>query len=677
MTVSIKQPSHERYRPDIDGLRAIAVLSVVLYHGGIPAFTGGFVGVDIFFVISGYLITGIILRELEAGDFTFAGFYARRVKRIFPALFATLALSAIAAFFLLIPSDLKSFGESFNATVLFFSNFHFLKQVGYFDGPAIDKPLLHTWSLAVEEQFYMAWPIILMLIYRLVPRRTVAVIAGLALLSFILAEFRMYGHQKDAFYISWLRGWELMIGAGLAAAALKAPQRAAAPLVGAGLAAIAFAVFAYNSSTPFPGFHAVLPCAGAAFIIAGGSIPNRFTAMLGFGPIRFIGLISYSLYLVHWPLFSFAHLYLDRPLTLAESLAIVAASILLSALSWRYIETPFRRVRLPDKAVILRAVPVGAALYAIGLSFFLTEGLPARVNQGVLQADAATNEREWSITAYCHDADVIKAHSGHSCALGAATRDDYDFFVWGDSHAHHYVPALDALAKNSGQSGLMFSMLGCPPFLGGATVTKRCHDYNDSIYAWAKQQKRLRFVVLAGYWLQHTKDFEEAAADGDAYEKPPLAAAVKALQDLNLSVVILDQVPDFAQSAPLCAARALMYGRDAEACVKLSKAEFTARYRPVASYMSALKAHYGLTVASPLEGLCDRDACYATWNGEYLFRDNNHLRPVGALHLMPYLDIPGFKTPAKKEALAASIPAFGAAIENSSIGGSAPSQAAP
>lgn len=677
MTVSMTQPSHSRYRPDIDGLRAIAVLSVVLYHGNIPGFPGGFVGVDIFFVISGYLITGIILRELEAQDFTFAGFYARRVKRIFPALFALLALSALAAVFLLIPAELKSFGESFNATVLFFSNFHFLKQVGYFDGPAIDKPLLHTWSLAVEEQFYMAWPIILILIYRLVPRRTVAVIAGLALVSFILAEFRMYGHQKDAFYISWLRGWELMIGAGLAAAALRLPERAAAPLVGAGLIAIAIAVFGYNTSTQFPGFHAVVPCAGAAFIIAGGSASNRLTAMLGWGPIRFIGLISYSLYLVHWPLFSFAHLYLDRPLTLAEGVGIVAASILLSALSWRYVETPFRRVRLPDKAVIMRAVAVGAALYGIGLTFFLTDGLPFRVGPGVLQAEAAGHPSEWSIKAYCRDVDVVREHSGQSCALGAATREDYDFFVWGDSHAHHYVPALDTMAKNSGQSGMMFSMLGCPPFLGGATVTKRCHDYNDRIYAWAKQQKHLRFVVLAGYWLQHAKDFEEAAGANDAFERPPLAAAVKALQGLNLSIVVLDQVPNFAQSVPLCAARALMYGRDAEACVKLSRTEFTLRYRPVASYMSALKAHYGLTVASPLEGLCDRNTCYAMANGEYLFRDNNHLRPVGALHLMPYMDIPGLKTVAKKEARAAGVPAFGIAIENSPIGSPAPPQAVP
>ena len=332
------------YRPDIDGLRAIAVLSVVLYHASLPGFSGGFVGVDIFFVISGYLISELIWRDLGRGRFSLTDFYARRIRRIFPALCAVLAASAVAAYFLLIPSDLIAVGKSLKATVLFYSNFQLLKEVGYFDAPAMDKPLLHTWSLSVEEQFYAVWPLLLLAMARFLPaRRVLAAVLILAAVSLLLAQLKLAQHPKDAFYVSYYRMWELMTGAALAIASpFVLKRRLAGSVAMAGLVAIAYSVFFYNSSTPFPDLTAMAPCFGAALVIAAGGSPNPVSAVVGFRPFRFIGLISYSLYLIHWPLLSFAHLYLNDVLDLPQRMVIVALSIVLAYLSWRFHETPFR-----------------------------------------------------------------------------------------------------------------------------------------------------------------------------------------------------------------------------------------------------------------------------------------------------------------------------------------------
>src|SRR5215469_3867521 len=222
------------YRPDIDGLRAIAVLAVVLYHAQIPGFSGGFVGVDVFFVISGFLITGIVWSGIQDQEFSLQDFYVRRIKRIFPALFTVLLLCSIAAFIFLIPSDLEKFGQSGNSAILFYSNFYWLKHTEYFDAPARENLLLHTWSLAVEEQFYGVWPLILLLLAKAKSiKKPVYIIAALALISFLLAEARLPGHAKDAFYLPWCRAWELLMGAALAVAppAIR-PGRLAEALTG-------------------------------------------------------------------------------------------------------------------------------------------------------------------------------------------------------------------------------------------------------------------------------------------------------------------------------------------------------------------------------------------------------------------------------------------------------------
>ncbi len=345
-------------RADIDGLRALAVVPVVLYHFHVAPFGGGYVGVDVFFVISGFLITGLIHAEMRSGEYSLAAFYERRARRILPALFAVVAAAAVAALFLLFPADLRRFGESVAATALFVSNFDFWQQSGYFDAGAEAKPLLHTWSLAVEEQFYLLFPLLLGL-FRSAGRRGLLLLAGgLALASFGFGLWAVRAYPAMAFYLAPARVWELMLGAILALAEVPRPPRWIAEALSLlGLALLAVAVFAFSPDTPMPGANALLPCLGAALLIYANGAGDTLAARgLSLRPMVFAGLISYSLYLWHWPVFVFARYLRVAPLGAAETLALIALSVGLAVLSWRFVERPFRD---PAAAVAAKHLHLG------------------------------------------------------------------------------------------------------------------------------------------------------------------------------------------------------------------------------------------------------------------------------------------------------------------------------
>ena len=627
------------YRADIDGLRAIAVLSVVLYHAGLPGFSGGFVGVDIFFVISGYLISGIIWRERGRGQFSLADFYARRIRRIFPALCTVLAASAVAGWFLLIPTDLAAVGKSLNATALFYSNFQLLKEVGYFDAPAMDKPLLHTWSLSVEEQFYAVWPLLLLAMARFLPaRRVLPVLLMLAAVSLVLAQLKLAAHPKDAFYVSYYRMWELMTGAALAIASpFVLRQRLRAFMATVGLAAIAFPVFFYDSTTPFPGLTALAPCLGAAFVIAAGSSPNRISSILGIGPIRFVGLISYSLYLIHWPLLSFAHLYLNDVLNLPERIVIVVLSVFLAYLSWRFIEMPFRVPASSQGKTFFRGALAAGVLCVAGVAFTSTAGFPSRVSDKVLSAEALPAKGYSDFAAFCRPVAVEGLHGGSACVLGDPNKKTYDFVLWGDSHAHHYVPAIAALAQANNASGILFAYSSCGPLLEWGTPN--CRDFNKSVLDWVTTHNSLRTVILASRWVNFSREFEHSLNQKDFGNL--LSGAMARLSKLPVSTVVLGQVPEFRQNVSLCIARAEFYHRDPGSCSTASTEDIRKRYQPTEQYFAALQGRYSFTVVNPLGAFCDATWCHAIDQDKVFMRDESHLTVAGALHLLPYLAIPG------------------------------------
>ena len=351
------------YRPDIDGLRAVAVLSVIVYHAGLKWLSGGYFGVDVFFVISGFLITSILYGELRDGNFSILRFYDRRVRRILPALCLVLLVSSFVAVFLLSPMELRSFGQSTTATALFLSNFFFWQEAGYFAPHADELPLLHTWSLAVEEQFYIAFPIVL---WVLSCGSKFALNLGITILllgSFALAASFISTSPDAVFYLAPFRIWELLLGAMIALPIVpRVPFGWAGILSALGLLFIVVAILCFDSTTAFVGPAALVPCAGAALIIHAGrgqEIPGFVGRLLGSHPFRFVGRISYSLYLWHWPIFVFLALYLLHPLSHPEAIAACLLTFVAAALSWRFVEQPFRGSRALGPTIKVRLATGG------------------------------------------------------------------------------------------------------------------------------------------------------------------------------------------------------------------------------------------------------------------------------------------------------------------------------
>src|SRR5580704_8284058 len=386
------------YREDIDWLRAIAVLAVVAFHFEAPAVFGGFVGVDIFFVISGYLITGIIQAEVKSGSFSFAQFYERRARRLLPALYAMVVLTAIPSFHYLLTSERQEFFRSAAAVLTFTSNFFFWFQTGYFDHAAVEKPLLHTWSLAVEEQFYLALPIVLWALLRFARGRIAlpAALGALGLASFALGIWLMKSDRSAAaFFMSPPRAWEFLIGGLVATPGFPVLRHALAQAIARGIALVLLAIpiFSLRQGPGFPGFNALTPCIGAAmFIWSGIGVPtlerSRYSPM---NVARFFGQISYSLYLWHWPLFTFARfsksgLVLDA----TDKLVLFALTVAISYVSWRYVEQPFRERRLaPTRSAAFRVAGVASIVLLAGSAGgWFSSRTPSDADRAALQLES-------------------------------------------------------------------------------------------------------------------------------------------------------------------------------------------------------------------------------------------------------------------------------------------------
>jgi peptidoglycan/LPS O-acetylase OafA/YrhL len=373
-----------QYRREVDGLRALAVVPVVLFHAGFQTFSGGFVGVDVFFVISGFLITSIILGEMQAGTFTLAGFYERRARRILPALFFVMLACLPFAWFWLLPSDMKEFSDSVLAVTAFASNIFFWKTSGYFETATELKPLLHTWSLAVEEQYYLLFPLFLIAVWRLGTRWIAAILVVIAGGSLAAAQWGSVNSPDASFYLLPTRAWELLLGA-LVAIYLAGPaqgrQRTRMHEAGAaiGLSLIVYSIFALDKYTPFPSVHTLLPTVGAVLVILFATDDTIVGRLLGSRPAVGIGLVSYSAYLWHQPLFAFAkhRVGAEPPAVLMGALA--AGCLALAYLSWRFVETPFRSRRVFTRGQIFRLGAAGSVVFlALGAAGSLSTGFAFR-----------------------------------------------------------------------------------------------------------------------------------------------------------------------------------------------------------------------------------------------------------------------------------------------------------
>lgn len=431
-----------KYRREIDGLRAVAVLPVIFYHAELEAFSGGFVGVDVFFVISGYLITTIILTEKEKGTFSLVKFYERRARRILPALFFVMLCCLPFAWLWLLPNHLKEFSQSLTAVSLFSSNILFWRETGYFATAAELKPLLHTWSLAVEEQYYVLFPLFLMLTWRLRKRLIFCALMGLSIVSLAIAHWGAYNDAKAAFFLLPTRGWELAIGALIGfyflyrkeQAELIASHKVTSEGLGfIGLALICYSVFAFDKSTPFPSFYALIPTVGTALIIVFSTSKSLVGRLLGTKLMVGIGLLSYSTYLWHQPLLVFERHRSQNDLSISLLLTLSALSIVLAYVSWRFVEMPFRNKNaISSKNIFLFAFLGSVFFFAIGLAGLCTNGFDSRYTLDDLKLVEQTHNQYSYVWNRMHELNLRDFENGDKAKI----------LIVGDSYAGDLLNAL-------------------------------------------------------------------------------------------------------------------------------------------------------------------------------------------------------------------------------------------
>ncbi|HEY5046877.1 MAG TPA: acyltransferase family protein [Rhizomicrobium sp.] len=640
-----------KYRPEIDGLRALAILPVVFFHYRLPYFRGGFAGVDVFFVISGYLITSLITGEMDKGRFTLLEFYVRRIRRIFPALFFMLIVATAAAYILLFPVDLLRYAKSLLATAGFASNFAFWQEAGYFDVASDQKPLLHLWSIAVEEQFYLLFPVFLLILGKNARVRR-AGIAAILLLSFGLSVWGL-GHDRDAaFYLLPARAWELMLGAILAAGAVPALRNAAIREceAGAGIVLIAVAVFGLSPQMPFPGPLALIPCLGAALVLHGTQSGNSVVGKaLSVRPLVFIGLISYSLYLWHWPIYVFSRYVLFRELTGWESVVLIAVSFAAAVMSWRFVEMPFRRTVARIRLLPAAAAAMAAA-FGVGAFASAADGLPQRLPLRLQRILAEQDDHEPRIER-CFPLTARDVEAGRPCTLGAAA-DAPSFLLWGDSHADAIVPPVEQIASRAGREGLFAGGASCVPLLGVTTPAPTCRPFNDAVEKLALSAG-IHEVILEARWAKYAdgepygaeprghivlRDDQSAGtppADNHAVFARGLERTIRALTQAGKKVILVASIPEVGWPVPAVLARRAL-ARD-RGTVSVSFAAYMQRQSFVLAVFSRMHRLYGVTVIYPHEALCANGSCAVSLNGIPLYRDEHHLSVYGALRLEPLL----------------------------------------
>ncbi len=510
--------NNRAYRRDIDGLRAIAVLAVIVFHLSPGRARGGFTGVDIFFVISGFLISSIIYQGLEAGTFSIIDFYIRRIRRIFPALFLVLASVCVAGWIFFAPTDFVQLGKQIAGGSAFVANFVLWSQSGYFSVDAKAKPLLHLWSLGVEEQYYLIFPLICVLFYRAGKRWALPVaFLAIGLASFAINLVFVARSSPAAYFLPFARLWELFIGAGLALAVqrdLGLPWKDRLPLAQsalgfAGLALLLFGILRIDQTDPFPGWRAMLPTVGTALLIAAGDKSWINRTILSSKPAVFIGLISYPLYLWHWPILCFVH-----SATHARGIehdhnvgiAVVVASFVLAYLTYRFVEVPIRQVKVKEtrrKGAVWLLGSV-AATGVFGLLVVVTGGFPKRAPNAIIALDhdyKADADRAFREGTCFLQREQTAAAFKDSC-LDPATGNTAEplVLIWGDSHAADLFPGLDALKRQIGARLAQYTTAECPPILGIQVAGRPyCPSINDAVIDRIRQLKP-DVVVLSASW---------------------------------------------------------------------------------------------------------------------------------------------------------------------------------
>ena len=548
------------YRSDIDGLRAIAVLSVVGFHAFPGLMHGGFIGVDVFFVISGFLISTILLNDLNGNCFSFSHFFARRIRRIFPTLILVLLACFIAGWIDLLPDEFLQLGKHISGGAGFIDNFLYWYEIGYFDQAAETKPLLHLWSLGVEEQFYLIFPLILWLGFK--KSWNVKVFYILFAVSFALNVWLSFAAPSTAFFLPISRFWEFLIGFFVSAWLIRGPENSSlkkllnenSQIVSIlGLALLTIAFISVNSRSIFPGFWALLPTIGTALILLTPQSKWINQRLLSNPFLVSLGLISYPLYLWHWPLLSFAHIMQGGTPTAAVRLIAIGVALVLSWLSYKYIELPIRfgqNLKYKTQSLVVIMIFVGG----LGIVTILGKGFPDRIPEKFRDIQTLF-QRSDNATAEC----IAKFGGGGNsyCQIGDITKAPTALLI-GDSHAGHFFAGLNDYYLNKGGNLLNMGAGGCPPFLDiefGKSLTNslplECHHYKDAFKALFENPS-IETVIFAfdhsaylkNDYEMHFKGGMDLRGDQLKISTDAFKRTIEKIGSLNKKVVLIYDMPD-------------------------------------------------------------------------------------------------------------------------------------
>ena len=606
------------YLPQIDGLRAVAVLAVILFHINNVWLPGGFVGVDVFFVISGFLITGIILREIDAGTFSFWQFYRRRILRIYPALVLVIAVTLLAGYALMLGPNYAKLGDSARWAAVGLSNLYFAGQSGYFDDASTTLPLLHTWSLGVEEQFYFAWPLLLVVGVPLVralrlPRVVLATVISAC--SLVFAYFAMQDSSAMAFYSPLSRAWELGLGAIVASLPPLAGRRIGPLANGAGLLLVVVALIGGRHLPLFAG------CLGAALLVWPKASPGWAGAFLALRPLRFVGKISYSLYLWHWPLLVLTREYLlfGERVPIWVLPAYLVGLFLLSIASWRFVERPFRESGKGRRITPLAGAVAGAVVVALAGSYvLLAQGLPARFPAASARYASFVSPQDPRPSEICF---IYSAFRGpedltlDKCIVHDPNRPNV--LLIGDSHSNQFVEAFREVFPEISFSRVGSS--GCWP-IDPPTGEIRCKRTMRLVFSQYLKQTHFDAVVMSARWRLQPRL--------EGLPKTVAEVASEAGQ-----VVVLGPTPEYRDPLPLVLAYGLTRGAAFVTANEDNSLIYKAQDR-LALIMAGTAAHY----VPIMDIVCPNGVCRSTTPGdEPMLHDRNHLSPSGARYVLAEL----------------------------------------
>jgi peptidoglycan/LPS O-acetylase OafA/YrhL len=655
-------PQHSRhsYRRDIDGLRAVAIIAVVFFHARVKFFGGGFIGVDVFFVISGYLIGSLVYRDICESQFSFLRFYERRAKRIFPALIAVLLTCNVIAFALLSPAELTRYCQESFAAAVSASNIFFARKPSYFDGSSIFRPLLMTWSLGVEEQFYLLFPPGLLLLHRFAKRSVFTWFAVITALSFIACVLCVNVYPMAAFYLLPTRTWELGLGLLIAVHEVKRKsplqmRPAIANTLGwLGLVLIILSMLTYTENTRFPGFAAIFPTVGTVcLILARQSLVNR--RLLASRPMAFIGLVSYSWYLWHWPLMSFAKIVGGGEIPTAEGVSIAGISLVLAVCSYSLIEQPFRRSTMPAARLLPRYAAALVLLSAAALLGFKARGWPGRDPQ---LSKLETSVHELARNVCLAKLDAPEPRLAAPCITNdSATR----VAVWGDSHAAAIATRVRELAIQHDYGFEFLTKADCRP-LSGVTVhrtarptfAKTCETFNRIVLEHLLKDSQVKIVLLAGMWSgplngdsgnecysEPSRSCNEVS-EVESYQNlhAGLLKAIAALRGSGKRVLVATDVPRFDPDPMAVVRNSLIKQRGEVASLLSSRASsldpipedivFTSTDTRAEREVRLAAAEGGAQIIDLSRKICADSRCRFWDNGVLLYSDTSHLTAAGA-----------------------------------------------